>query len=117
MKIRTSLILLALAWSQLALAERELVTLVEATETSPSNVILPGSTNGMMTFRPCADECDEDYERARLTAETRFIVDGSAVKFEDFRRVFAAVRQEEDALALISVDTKLSTVTSIDLMR
>ena len=115
MKIRTSLTLLVLAWSQLALAERELVTLVEATELSPANIILPASINGMMTFRPCSDDCDEDYERARLTAATQFTVNGSRVKFEDFQKAFAVLKRADDAYALVSVDLKESTVASIEI--
>ncbi|MEM7431475.1 MAG: hypothetical protein AAF351_05990 [Pseudomonadota bacterium] len=115
MKIRTSFAVLVLAWSQFALAERELVTLVEATELSPSNIILPASVNGMMTFQPCANECDEKYERARLTAATQFTVNGSKVKFEDFQKAFAVLKRAESAYALVSVDVKESTVSSIEI--
>lgn len=104
-----------LAASQATIAEFEIVTLVRAVELSPSNMILPATTNGMMTYKPCAGECDDEYERARLTAETTFSVEGKSVKFDDFRVKFAAIRKEEDSYALLSVDTKTKTVTNVDI--
>ncbi len=98
-------------------ANFEIVTLVQAVELSPSNMILPASTSGMMTYKPCADECDADYERARLSPETRFTVRGAAVKFEEFQEEFALARNDKDGYALLSVDTTTKVVTSIDIAR
>ena len=74
MTVRTLLTALILIVSQPALAQ--LKTLMNAVETSPANIILPGNTNGMVTFRPCDNKCDEEYKRASLNADTRFTVDG-----------------------------------------
>ncbi len=79
MKTRTVLTALALLFTQSAFADRVIVTEVEAIELSPSNIILPGSVNGMVTFRACEGECDAEYRRARLTDATRFVVNGQAV--------------------------------------
>lgn len=117
MKIRTSLLLVALAYCAPSLAEFTMETLVLAVEASPAHIILPASTNGMVTYRGCYGECDKEYERARLTAETTFTVDGKAVKFEDFRQVYQEIRNLENSYGLISVDLKLGTVTNIDLAR
>lgn len=118
MQIRKSLCVIALlACCAPALAEIELVTLVRAVETSPAHIILPATTNGMMTYRACSGECDEEYERARLTENTSFSVAGKAVKFDDFRQVFAEIKNLKDSYALVSVDTKLGTVTNINLAR
>lgn len=117
MKIRTLTIALfiALLTSGVNAQNRELVTLVEATELSPSNIIFPQSVNGMMTFRPCADACDADYERARLTGETQFTVNGRGVKFADFQKSFSIIKTNKDSYALVSVDTKTKTVVSIQI--
>ncbi len=115
MKKRTLFTALALLFAQSALADRVIVTEVEATELSPSNIILPGSVNGMVTFRPCADDCDAEYERARLTEATSFIVNGAAVKWEDFRVDFTTIRADEDSYALVSVDLRTNTVTRIEI--
>jgi hypothetical protein len=117
MKIRKSLVVLALAFCQPAIADYELVTLINAVETSPANIILPATVNGMMTYRPCAEECESDYERARLTADTTFTVEGRRMKYEDFTKVFNSIKQRETSYALVSVETKSKTVTSIDLAR
>ena len=115
MKIRLLITVIALAASQAAFADWEIVTEVRAIELSPSNMILPASTIGMMTYRPCAGECDADYERARLTEATKYSVEGKAVKFSDFQRVFAAIKNGEQSYTLLSVDTKTRTVTGIDI--
>jgi len=117
MKIRTYLALMVLGFGQAAFADFEIVTLVSAVELSPSNMIMPASTNGMMTFKPCAGDCDEDFERARLTAETVFSIAGKAVKFEDFATEFAVVKNIKSSYALVSVDKRTKTVTSIDIAR
>ena len=100
-----------------AFADFELVTLVNAVETSPVNIILPATTNGMMTYRGCSAECDKEYERARLTDNTSFTVNGKAVKFDDFRVVYTEIKYLENSYALVSVDMKTGTVMSINLAR
>ena len=112
-----ALIIFGLALSQTAYADFKIVTLVNAVETSPSNIILPSSTNGMVSFRPCDDGCEKKYERVQLTEATSFVVDGKRVNFEDFRNAFAVIRGSEDSYALVSYDTKTKTVTSIDVAR
>jgi hypothetical protein len=91
--------------------------LIDAIEVSPDNIILPATINGMVTFQPCVGECDEDHKRARLTANTRFVVDGRAVKFDEFRRNHAALRRSEESYALVSYDTETITVTTIEISR
>ena len=113
MKTRTILTAVALFVTQSAFADRVIVTEVEAVELSPSNIILPGSVNGMMTYRPCAGDCEEEYERARLTETTTFAVNGEAVRWEDFRVDFMTMRTADDSYALVSVDLRTNTVTSI----
>ncbi len=118
MKIGKLLAIAVLALSQTAVAANlEIVTQISAKEMSPSNMILPASVNGMMSYKPCADECDMDYKRARLTAETTFSIAGKTVKFEDFAAEFSIVRNIKSSYALLSVDTKTRTVTSIDIAR
>ena len=91
----------------------DLVTLIEAIELSPENIILPGTVNGTVTFLPCVGECEEDHKRARLTAETQFFVDDKAVKYGVFRQGLVAMRHNKDSYALISVDIKQNSITSI----
>lgn len=91
--------------------------LIDAVELTPDNIILPATASGTMTFQPCQGECDEDHIRARLTANTRFVVDGRAVKFDEFRRDHAALRRSKDSYALVSYETETNTVTKIEISR
>jgi len=91
--------------------------LIDAIELTPDNIILPATTNGTMTFRPCVGECEEEHQRARLTADTRFVVDGRAVKFDEFRRDHATLRRSKDSYALVSYETETNTVTTIEISR
>ncbi len=113
MRKHTLIAAIALLMTQSALADRVIVTEVAAVELSPSNIILPGSVNGMVTYRPCAGECEAEYERARLTDATSFVVNGQAVRWEDFRVDFTTIKADDDSYALVSVDVKTNTVTSI----
>ena len=80
--------------------------IVDAIETAPSNIILPASTNGMMTFQRCEADCDDEHERVQLTAETRFSLDGRTLRFDEFRKEFLTIRRSESAYALVRYDTK-----------
>ena len=121
MKLRKLTVVLgALVVTGAALAAPEpLVTLVRAIEMSPSQIILPNSTNGLMTFRACGEEagCEAEHERARLTVNTQYSINGRGVKFEDFRKEFPLFKADRDAYALLSVDTQSGTITSIHLQR
>ena len=108
------LVVLVAAVAALQPAFAQIETLVNAVETAPSNITLPASNNGMMTFRPCAEECDKDSKRVRVTPGTKFVIDGATVKWEDFRKLFPTIRQSDDGYALVSYDTKNNTLVSLE---
>ena len=91
--------------------------LVDAIEVSPENMILPSAASGTVTFRPCVGKCDEDHKRARLTADTKFVVNGIAVKFDEFRRNHATLKRSKDSYGLVSYETETNTVTTIEISR
>ena len=113
--IKRLLLLVAIAGFQPALAE--ITTLIDAVETAPLNIILPASSNGMMTFRPCDGECDREHIRLRVSPDAKFSVDGSSVKWDDFRKEFPAIRQSESGYALVSYDTKNNVLISLEVSR
>lgn len=96
-------------------ASADIFTVVDVVETSTANVNVPTSMNGHLTFRPCADQCGEDYIAIRLTPETQFVVRGQAVSFDDFRRAHSAMRGGKADYALVSYDTEKRIVTSVRL--
>lgn len=115
MTARANLITAILMVSQFAFAQ--LVTEINAVEASPANIILPAGTDGMMTFRPCEGECEDDYIRVRLSANTKFTVDGKAVKYTHFRREFATIKRNDMSYALVTYEIETNTVTSIQIAR
>ena len=117
MQLRRTFWLFTLLVCAPAYADFELKTLLNAVEASPGNIILPATTNGMITYRGCSEECDKEYERARLTESTRFTVDGETVKFSDFLVIHASQKRSEEAYALVTVNLELGTVTHITLAR
>lgn len=117
MRLRQIFWLVTLLFCSTAYADFELRTLVDAVEASPGNIILPATTNGMVTYRGCSDECEKEYERARLTGSTTFVVNGEAMKFADFRLIHANLQRAEGAYSLVMVDLKLGTVTNITIER
>ena len=106
-----SVLVLALCGS----ASADIFTVVDAVETSTANVNMPTSTNGQLTFKPCAEACDEEFISVRLTPETQFVVRGQQVNFADFRREFYKLRRNSFDYALVSYDTEKRTVTSVRL--
>ena len=111
--IRTLIIAIALVVSMPAAAQ--MVTLINAIETSPANIILPANTSGMMTFRPCSEECEKDYIRVQLSAGTTFSVNGKAVKFDEFRRNFAIIKRAAESYALVTYEVETNRLISIQL--
>lgn len=95
----------------------QIKTKVDAVETSPASIILPATTDGMMTFRPCDGNCDAEYKRVQLNANTRFTINGKTVKYADFRREFATIKRASSSYALVSYETATNTATSIQLAR
>lgn len=96
----------------------ELVTVINAVETAPKNIILPGETTGMMTFKACDDVCEDvPYERVQLTPNTNYKVDGKTVRFVDFRREFSLIKRGQDSYALVTYETATNTVTSLEIAR
>jgi hypothetical protein len=96
-------------------AQADIVTVVDAVETITSNISIPTSTNGRLMFRPCSEKCDEKFIVVRLTPESKFIVSGQHLNFNDFRDAFLRVRQNGDDYALVSYATKTNTVTSVNI--
>jgi len=112
MTIRTVFIVALLMLCQPAFA------LLKAVESAPDSIILPATINGTVSFKPwCSGECNDKYKRARLTADTKFMLDGRVLKYEDFRRGYAAMQTGKDSYALVSYDTDTNTVLEIEISR
>ena len=93
-------------------AGAEIVTLIDAVETSAASLSVPTASNGNLSFKPCADDCDKVI-RVRLTPQTRYVLNGVAMDFIEFRREFYKLRHESKDYALVSYNTEKNTVTSV----
>ena len=111
MNVRNALMatMLALAFP----AAADVVTVVEAIETTASNISVPVSNNSRLNFKPCPGTCKADFRSARLTPETRFVVNGQSMAFDEFRKAFINLRRGNDTYALVSYDTRSNTVSSV----
>lgn len=94
-------------------AVAEMTTLIEAVEASTSAIYVPTSASGNLRFKPCAGQCDAEYISVRLQPDTKFLVQGKAVSFAEFRKDFYTLRRGKDGYALVSYNTEKNTATSI----
>jgi hypothetical protein len=106
-------ITLIIALAYCGMANADIVTVIDAVETIPSNISVPTSPNGRLMFRPCASECDKEYVAVRLTENTEYYIKSQKVDFLGFRKVFFNMSQREDGYALVAYDTSQKTVTRI----
>ena len=96
MRFRKYALIVMLGLSLPAMAQ--MTTLIESVEASTSVINVPTTPNGRLSFKPCAERCDADYISVRLTPETRFLVNGQAVSFAEFRMDFHNRSRGEDGL-------------------
>ena len=97
-------------------AAAQLSTRMNAVETSPRFIILPVNAHGMMTFQACSTICEDvPHQRVQLTPDTRFTVNGKAVKFAEFRSRFATIRRKDASFALVSYYTASNAVKQLDI--
>jgi hypothetical protein len=94
-------------------ATADIVTVMNAVETTTSNINFPVSNNARLSFKPCAGTCTKEYVSVRLSPDTSFFVGSKAVVFDEFRKAFLNIRPGTDTYALVSYDTRTSTVTSV----
>lgn len=99
------------------IASADVVTLVDAVETTSGNINVPTSTNGRLMFKECSEPCEEDFVSVRLTPDTRFYFNGQRLSFVDFRKDFYNLPRGGDNYALITYDTRANIVTRIEIQK
>ncbi len=71
----------------------------------------PVTPNGATTFRECTD-CEAHY--LRVTADTRYQLNGRAVRFDTFREALKRIRDRENTVVVLLHYLETDTVVSID---
>ena len=116
---RTILIAAALfALANSAGAVRVLEPVERAAELTLSQLTLPAGTDGTLSFRTCAD-CR--LSSHRVTATTKYLLDGSELPLEDFRRAIEEIRESRAAndstTAAVFLDLATERVTRVSVRR
>lgn len=82
------LVLLGLSFS----AVSDFRTITEAYEADLSDLRLPGSENGTLTFRQCSD-CDS--QTLRVSAKTRYLINDRDFALADFKAQLKLIRNRK----------------------
>ena len=110
MQIRRLLALAVIGFSLTAAADFRTVT--EVHELWLSNVRLPATTSGTLSFSECA-ECQ--VVTLRASAATRYAVNGKTVSLVDFRKAIAGVSNRNDQMVDVFHHLDTNTVTAVEI--
>ena len=108
MRIHKLLALGLLALS--AAAGADFRTTMEVYEIGLINVRLPGTEGGTISIKHCND-CEAQL--LRVTAATRYVVNGRGVRLADFRRSLSSIRNRGDVDIDVFHDLRSNTVTRV----
>jgi len=112
MKIQTliAFVLLGITFSGAATGQGK--TIVAAYEVVLTDFRPPATSNGGAAFKACV-ECEQQL--VRVTAATRYSVNGKTVRLADFRAAVATARNRDTTLVGVLHHLESDTLTSIDL--
>lgn len=82
----------------------------QAYEVAISDFRAPGTAGGTAAFKAC-EGCDT--QTVRVSADARFIVNGKTVRFEEFRKAFAAAGNSDEAMVVVLHHLESDTIVSI----
>lgn len=108
MQIRRLLVLTILGLSLTAAADFR--TTMEVHEVQLAYLRLPASVSGTLSFSDCTD-CNA--QTIRVTAATRYTVNGKDVILADFRRAVAGIRDREFTIIDVFHDLETNTVVRV----
>jgi hypothetical protein len=108
MQIRRLLVLFILGLSLSAAADFR--TTMEVYEVELTYLRLPGTVSGTLTFSDC-EKCDA--QTIRVTAATRYTVNGRDVMLADFRRVVSGITNRSDQIIDVFHDLESDTIIRV----
>ena len=103
-------LLIAAALFSLALPAAAQDVVAEAYEVALSNLRLPQSEAGTIAFKQC-DDCS--YQTERVTALTRYVVNGRTVSLDDFSKAVARVVDRDSKPVTVLHHIKDNQVTEV----
>lgn len=108
--MRAKLILLMAAVLIGGQASADFQTVVQAYEVPLSELSLPVSSSGMVSFRQC-DSCERLTIRA--SANTRFLVNDESMRLEEFRNAIRYVNNASERAVTVLHDLPSNTIIEI----
>ncbi len=108
MHIRKLLVLVLLGLSLAAAADFRTIT--EAYEVYLSDLRLPGSENGTLTFKQCSN-CEA--QTLRVTSKTRYLINDRDFALADFKEQLKRVRKRNDQNVSVLHHLESNTIKAI----
>ncbi len=109
MNIKTKFAIALLCLGLSVAAAAQVISL--AYEIALSDFRAPATTNGSASFKEC-EECERHL--VRVTAATRYSVDGATVNLADFRAAVASASDRDDKVVIVLRHLESDTIQSID---
>ena len=109
MKIKTLMAVTLLSIGQLAFGQGQVIS--QAYEVALSNFQAPATENGGVAFQEC-DDCDR--MSVRVTAATRYTINGKTVRLEDFKKAVSQVRDRDEVALTVLHHLESDTIEMID---
>ena len=109
MHSRKLLVLVLLVLSLVAAADFRTIT--EAYEVDLSDLRLPGSENGTLTFKQCSD-CES--QTLRVTGKTRYLINDRDFALAEFKEQLKHVRNRKDRNVSVLHHLESDTIKAIE---
>ena len=91
-------------------AAADLTTITAAYEVAVSDLRLPVSENGTLTFKQCPD-CEA--QTLRVTSNTRYVVNDRGTELAEFKNQLRRVRNRKTVAATVMHHLESNTITAI----
>ncbi len=108
MRIRKLLVLVLLGLSLAAAADFRTIT--EAYEVALSDLRLPGSENGTLTFKQCSD-CKA--QTLRVTGKTRYLINDRDFALAEFKEQLKHIRNRKDQNVSVLHHLESNTIKAV----
>ncbi len=106
---RRKLLVLVLLGLSLA-AAADFTTITEAYEVDLSDLRLPGSENGTLTFRQCSD-CEA--QTVRVTGKTRYVINDRDFALAEFKEQLKHIRNRKDQNVSVLHHLESNTIKAV----
>ncbi len=108
MQLRKLLVLVLLGLSLAAAADFRTIT--EAYEVDLSDLRLPGSENGTLTFKQCSD-CEA--QTLRVSGKTRYVLHDRDFALAEFKEQLKRVRNRKDQIVSVLHHLESNTIKAV----